>query len=116
MTSLRNHEGYFMMDHRQGNPAPDELVIASGLPAGAGTGLFEAPTFTCSHCGSVVIMNPNRQRERTYCRGCDHLLCDACGAARAAGAKCKTLKQVIDELMSEAAKQAEAPVPLLQLP
>lgn len=103
-----------MLDHRQGQPVADELVIASGLPAGAGKGLFEAPTYTCSHCNAVVIMNPNRQRERVYCRGCDHLICDSCGAAKAAGAKCRTMRQIVDEFLSEAATQAEAPILLRQ--
>jgi hypothetical protein len=101
MTSLRSHEGYFLLDHRHSDPVADEMVIAAGLPAGAGKGLFEAPTYTCSHCSAVVVMNPNRQRERTHCRGCDHLICDNCSAAKAAGAKCRTMRQIIDEYMLE---------------
>jgi hypothetical protein len=106
MTSLRSHEGYFLLDHRATQGVPDEVVVASGLPAGAGKGLFEAPTYTCSHCSSVVVMNPNRQRERAYCMGCDHMICDRCGAARAAGAKCRTMRQIVDEyLQGQAAMQ-----------
>jgi hypothetical protein len=107
MTSLRSHEGYFLLDHRQTQAVPDEIVVPMGLPPGAGRGLFEAPTYTCSHCQTVVVMNPNRQRERAYCRGCDHRICDNCGAARAAGAPCKTMKQVIDEILADAERQAE---------
>jgi hypothetical protein len=100
MKSLRNHEGYFLLDHRATSAVPDELVIAAGLPAGAGRGLFEAPTYTCRHCQAVVVMNPNRSRERAYCRGCDHLICDGCGAERARTGECKTFNQKVDEYLS----------------
>lgn len=97
MSSVRRHEGYLLLDHRATAPVPEELTRAAGLPPSAGRGLFEAPTFTCSHCNSVVIINPDRKRARYHCRGCDHLLCDNCAAARAAGASCKTFKQIVDE-------------------
>lgn len=97
--SLRNQEGYFLLDHRHANPVPDELVIAAGLPAGAGRGLFEAPAFTCRHCQRVVVMNPNRTRERHYCRGCDHLICDGCAAVKAVTHKCRTFDQLVDDLL-----------------
>lgn len=95
-----------MLDHSQTQSIPDEVVVAAGLPPGSGRGLFEAPTYTCSHCQVIVVMNPNRQRERGYCSGCDHQICDGCWGARAQGAKCKTFKQVMDEIISEAEKQA----------
>ena len=110
MRTLRSNEGYFLLDHRATDPVPDALVVAAGLPPGAGRGLFEAPTYTCSHCQFVVVMNPDRKRDRAYCRGCDHLICDGCGAARANGAACRTMKQVIDEILATAERQA-APVP-----
>ena len=115
MKSLRDNEGYFLLDHSQTQGVPEELVIASGLPPGAGRGLFEAPTFTCSHCQAVVVLNPARNRERAYCRGCDHQICDACGVLRANGAKCKTFKQVIDEALDQAERQTE-PSGLIILP
>lgn len=101
MKSLRNHEGAFLLDHRHAAPVPDELVIAAGLPVGAGRGLFEAPTYTCKHCQRVVVVNPLRNRERAYCRGCDHLLCDGCGAERARTGQCKTIDQKIDEFLTQ---------------
>jgi hypothetical protein len=70
----------------------------------SGEGMKEFETFTCSHCQAVVVLNPARQRERYTCRGCDHLLCDRCGAARAAGAKCQTMKQMVDEFLERASR------------
>lgn len=80
--------GYLMIDNR-----------ASGdLPPGVSSPLFEAATYTCTHCQSVVVMNPERKRERYKCSGCSHLLCDSCGAKRAGGAPCRTWAQLIDEV------------------
>jgi hypothetical protein len=104
MTSKRSHEGVILIDSRFTPGVPDEMMVMAGLPVGAGRGLFEAPTYTCSHCQHVVIMNPLRTRERGYCKGCDHYLCDGCGAARAAlGGKCLTFKQIIEEEQERAA-------------
>ncbi len=103
--SLRNHEGELVIDHRSGAPVPDELIVASGLPAGAGRGLFECPTYTCRHCQRIVIINPKRNRERAYCRGCDHLICDECGAERARTMTCRTFEQVIDEVINSTLKK-----------
>lgn len=95
------------LDHRYSPGIPDEVATRLGMPAGSGRGLFECPTFTCSHCQRVVMVNPKRNRERAYCPKCDHNLCDTCGAVRAAnGGACKTFKQVIDEMLEQAAKAA----------
>lgn len=103
MSSKRSKEGYLMIDHRATHmPVPEDLLRQSGLPREAGIGLFETATYTCSHCQYVVIMNPNRTRERAYCRGCDSYICDPCGAKRAADFSCKTYKQVVDEVMQKA--------------
>ncbi len=102
-----------MMDHRHAEPVPDEAIRQAGLPDGAGRGLFEAPSFTCSHCNRVVIMNPDRKRERAYCRGCDHLICDECGAKRAATGECKTFKQVVDEFLAREERKNAANTTLI---
>lgn len=102
MSSLRSHEGYFLADHRDSPGVPDAIVVAEGMPVGAGRGLFEAPTYTCSHCQAIVILNPKRNRDRAYCRGCDHYICDRCGAERARTGICKPFKQLIDETLNAA--------------
>lgn len=106
LKSLREHEGYFMLDHSQTEGISDELIIAAGLPRGAGKGLFEAPCYTCKHCQRIVVMNPDRTRERAYCRGCDHLICDECAAVKAKTLTCRTFDQIADEILTEAAKAA----------
>jgi hypothetical protein len=98
------------------------LLIADGLPRGLGyveidqrasdlppgtNKHFEADTYTCRHCEAVVILNPARRRERYKCNGCSHHLCDTCGAARAAGATCRTYAQFIDQLRERDARQPQ---------
>ena len=102
--SKRSKEGYLMIDHRAARTSiPEEVLIKNGLPAGAGKGLYETPTYTCSHCQYVVVMNPLRTRDREYCRGCDSYICDGCGLLKKQGNPCKTYAQIGDEILNAAA-------------
>lgn len=89
--------GYFLIDQ-----------TASGIPVCAGRPLFEADTYTCTHCNAVVVLNPERKRERYRCRGCSHLICDPCAAKRLAGESCKTMQQKIAEQFEAVERQATA--------
>jgi len=64
--SKRRHEGYLIVDHRA---SPGNALAPEGQ-------VYETPTVTCSHCGSVVILSPTRTRPRHYCFKCDHYVCD----------------------------------------
>ena len=44
--------------------------------------MFEAATYTCSHCSAQVLRNPARERERHWCWNCDHVICDVCAELR----------------------------------
>lgn len=105
MKSLRSHEGYMLVDHRESPGVPDELMLPAGFPAGAGHGLFESATFTCPYCNAVVVMNPDRSRPRNYDPKTDHLICDGCEALCVSGVVLKTMQQLADEIMGEAAKK-----------
>ncbi len=104
MSSKYSHEGYFMTDHRDSPGLTEEAVHNVGLPPGAGRGLFEAPSFTCKHCCTVVVLNPLRRRERAYCSHCDAYICDRCGAIMAATGVCKPFRQIVDEIQNAASK------------
>lgn len=113
MKSLRSHEGWLLIDHRNSPGVSDELLDQSlggraGMPPGAGMGVTETATYTCSHCQTVVVINPLRTRERAYCRKCDHKICDRCGAIAAAnGGACKTFKQIIEETQEAAVRNEQ---------
>ena len=104
MASLRNREGYVLVDNRASPGVSDDTVRKFDLPPGVNRGLFEAPTYTCSHCQRVVVINPDRSRQREYCRKCDHYICDGCGAKMAVTKECKTFNQIADEIMEAGAK------------
>lgn len=104
MRSKRDLEGLVTVDHRDSPGISDNLAVANGMPVGAAHGFFEAPTYTCSHCQAVVIMNPLRNRERAYCSGCDRYICDGCGVAKSQGVMCKPYVQLIDEMQERDAK------------
>ena len=109
MSSKFAKEGYLLMDHRDSPGLPDEMVVRAGMPVGCGQGRQEMPTFTCTHCCRVVIMNPNRRRDRAYCSKCDRYICDVCGAAMAASGVCKPFSQIVDEVQEAASKGLPIP-------
>lgn len=67
-----------------------------------GGGLIEADTYTCSHCQRVVVVNPQRTRERGFCRKCDHTICDECVATMHLTLTCVPIAKVFDELQEGA--------------
>ena len=99
--SKRSHEGLLIMDHRDTPGTPDKVMQSQGLPAGSGKGLLEVPTYTCSHCPAVVVVNPLRNRARAYCRKCDHYICDRCGAVMAQTKECKTWTQLLETIQEQ---------------
>lgn len=104
MSTLRSKEGYLMMDHRAGAGVPDSIMVPLGLPVGSGQGLFETPTYTCSHCNGTVVMHPLRKRERGYCRKCDANICDTCNVIMARNKECTPFEKLVDDILNQAAK------------
>lgn len=90
-----------MIDNRHA-AVPDEIVKSAQLPPGAGRGIFETATYTCGHCQAQVVMNPQRTRERGFCRRCSHVICDACATEMARTLVCVPFEQKVDELLNAA--------------
>lgn len=91
--------GYFLIDNR-----------ASGdLPPGCRAPVFEADTYTCRHCEAVVVMNPDRKRERYKCVSCSHHICDPCAALMAAGKECYPFKKYVEDSLDALAKVETRP-------
>lgn len=104
MSSKRKHEGYLLIDNRNNEGVPEELLqtMPIALPKEAGKKVFEAAIITCSHCQVGVVVNPLRNRERAYCRKCDHYLCDRCGAIYGMSAgECRLYRKYIDKRQEE---------------
>lgn len=115
MKSIRRHEGFMHVDNRNNSGISDEQMLALGYPVGAGRGLYESSTYTCTHCSAVVIIEPKRTRAREYCRGCDSYICDPCGLVKAKTLTCKTMTQIVDETIT-AVEHGKPVSPLILLP
>ena len=110
MRSLASLAGVFTLDN-QGSGLPDEIVVAHGLPPGAGRGLFEADCYTCSHCQRQVVMNKSRTRPRGFCSGCNKVICDECdGRYHASGHQCIPFVAFAEEVRNAAVKGVADPV------
>lgn len=93
MHTRRSREGYLLIDNRVAPPAP-------GIPK-----FMEGATMTCPHCSTQMIRNPERVRERAYCRACDRDICDNCALIMKMTGSHKSLKQFMDEQDTLAHKQ-----------
>ena len=65
---LGGGRGYLVIDHRN---SPGTREVPGGTQ-------LERDTWTCSHCGAIVIKNPDRTRPREVCRKCMAVVCDKC--------------------------------------
>jgi hypothetical protein len=76
-------EGFLFVDHRASPGLPADIARKMGYdPEVCREGkIYEAATYTCPHCGRVVIKNPERVRMRERCNSCDTYVCDWCAAA-----------------------------------
>lgn len=95
MPSKRSSEAYVLIDHRNSPGITPDFVRANGLDApavGAGQ-VFESAMSICHGCGSNIILNPNRSREREWCMVHDAYLCDGCGLTRKLTGSCVPLKE-----------------------
>lgn len=100
MSSKRRHEGYLLIDHRDSPGVPHEILAATGKvwPQVSKGQTFESATVTCAHCNTIVILNPNRTRERGYCQKCDQYVCDNPGCSQ----DCRSFVKLLDNLQEQA--------------
>lgn len=104
------HEGYVVIDHRSSPGFTEQEARLAGYePVHVAEGqLFEAKTNHCNHCGTVVILNPLRTRERALCVYCDKYVCDNCGVTmRLPDYVHKTYKQNNEEALTYLANLKE---------
>src|SRR5215813_11404784 len=82
--------GYLFIDHRASPGLPEDIARQCGYDPKLCEGgkIYESSTMRCSHCGTHVVKNPFRTRERGYCAQCDDIkngktgyVCDFCAIA-----------------------------------
>jgi hypothetical protein len=77
-------DGEVMVDHTASPGLTPAQARQLGYPAelvGEGKKMH-APTLGCPHCGSAVMLNPMRTRERAHCYQCNKYICDICDGVR----------------------------------
>lgn len=81
MTKIGAHNGWLIIDHTNSPGIPDsmapQVAAAGGVPVPGNTKV-ELDTWTCKHCHSIVLKNPDRTRPREVCRKCMAVVCDRC--------------------------------------
>jgi hypothetical protein len=115
MSSLRRREGYLLVDNSSGPGVSEEQLAklphkSTLVPVAEGK-KFEAAILTCHHCHIQMIRNPERVRERAYCRKCDHYICDRCADVAWRTGECRPLKAVLDDLQEQQVLREQAGLP-----
>jgi hypothetical protein len=101
--SKRSLEGEILIDHRASPGLGPEMAAWMGVDAGlvAGGQVLEAPVIACAHCQAIVIVNPDRQRERGWCSRCDKYLCDECVGLMRVTLECRSFARRLDRVQEE---------------
>ena len=103
MRSKRDQQGELLIDHTFSPGITPEWAAAHGATGpvvGAGK-KYESGLINCKHCGSDVLLHPQRMREREWCWTCDAYICDNCGLLRKLGDYThKTARQQMEEVFN----------------
>lgn len=117
------HEGYFIIDHRSSPGLTQADLDSAGIkgPVVGEGKLLEAASLTCRHCGTIVILNPERFRERGHCFKCSTdpakgYLCDNCTLTYAADKICRSRARTADHILEQAFRAGVGQTPLPELP
>ncbi len=68
MKTQRTHVGEMVLDHRE---SPGAFGVGAGQ-------ILEAAIKKCCGCQRKIVLRPDRERKRHYCRKCDSFMCDDC--------------------------------------
>lgn len=96
----RSQEGYILIDHRNSPGISTDFVSRHNLDAPAvGPGqVFESAMKMCHACGTQMILNPNRSRQREWCMQHDAYLCDRCALTRRLTGSCIPLWKRLESI------------------
>lgn len=109
MLTKRSREGELFVDHTFSPGLPADFFEKIGLDApavGEGKRMTMA-TLTCAHCGTPYIKNPDRVRDRPWCRNCDDYICDNCGLLMKLGHSCTPHSKTLDQAEKRAYREQQ---------
>lgn len=99
-TSLKDGSSYLIIDHKDSpgiRPEDIPIELKNKVQPILGGTVYERDVQFCAHCGAQVILNPLRERPRSYCAKCDHYICDnpICNKT------CEPVKKLFDQVEKE---------------
>lgn len=100
MIGKRAQEGCVLIDHRNSPGISQEFLAANNLdgPAVGAGKTYESAIWVCHGCGSDIILNPKRTRDREWCMEHDSYLCDRCALTRKITGSCVPLRKKISDI------------------
>ena len=106
MRLLRDSESYLEINHRESPGFTCDEAVGIGLrriakDVGKGQ-VARVPVAQCVHCQRMVILNPNRTRDREICPRYHKYVCDWCKEARCRKGNCISFNDWIEQLRREA--------------
>jgi hypothetical protein len=66
-------------------------------------------SYTCNHCNRVVMLNPQRTRDREWCSRCNRYICDGCGAVLAKTGECMPMAKLVAKVQRAAESNSALP-------
>lgn len=112
--SKRSLEGEILIDH-SASPGLTPEQLGGFAPAVGKGEVFESAINTCAHCQAMVVLNPDRTRERGYCSKCDKYLCDACAFRLTVTLTCDSAERRFDRALDEIERFGSSPLLLTRL-
>ena len=110
MFSKRSLEGEILIDHTASpGLTPEEVGSFSEVVVKRGD-RFESAINTCGHCSCVIVLNPNRTRERGWCSKCDRYVCDGCAYILHLTLECKNIKKTIETVYEDFERFGPSPL------
>lgn len=99
-------EGYLLIDHRASPGLTKEeylrlISLGHNVPFVPEGTQVELKTKRCSHCGTPVVLNPLRTRERGHCHKCDKYLCDTCAVNYKLTDECHPVEALADKIFTD---------------
>src|SRR5690242_19633117 len=91
-TIPKGAKSYFFLDNSNSPVAVTQTLPTGEVLTVAPGEVVEMAALTCSHCSVVVVLNPQRTRERKWCRRCGGYLCGRPGCVE----ECNYTLEMID--------------------
>lgn len=107
MRTQANQHGILIIDHSASPGVDAETSRRLGVPHVPEGKVGEYKTKSCAHCGTVVMINPLRTRERASCRKCGNkYVCDLCAAI----GDCRPIAALADAVSSDRPLNPNSPL------